>query len=122
MRFLTDENLGSVIPQKLRELGFDVVSVSEVSPAEKDPKILNLTNTQTRILITLDKDFGELVFKDRLTHSGVIFLRFKDESVKNKFLILSKVLKLRKEFQNKFTVIREKSDGKLTVKQLIFKI
>lgn len=107
MKFLADENLGILVPKFLREKGFDVVSIFEKARGADDRKVLQLANKERRILITLDKDFGELIFKEKLIHTGVILLRLKDESVENKMMVLEKILKSRKSYSGKFTVIRK---------------
>lgn len=99
MKFIADENLGSEVPKFLRSLG-----------GEQDPNILSLANNQQRILVTLDKDFGELVFKEGLAHYGVILFRLKDESIENKKKLLLKTLKSKQGFTGKFTAIREKRE------------
>lgn len=108
MKFIADENLGSEVPKFLRSLGMDIISVTEIAPGEPDPYILSLANDQKRILVTLDKDFGELVFKERLVYFGVILFRLKDESIENKKKLLLKTLKSNQEFTGNFTVIRER--------------
>lgn len=108
MKFIADENLGSEVPKFLRSLGIDIISAADMAAGKPDPDILLLANNQQRILITLDKDFGELVFKEGLIHSGVILLRLRDESIDNKKKILLKILKSKQEFTGRFTVIREK--------------
>lgn len=107
MKFITDENLGIQVPQYLRSLGYDVISVIEVALSKPDPDILNIANKENRILLTTDKDFGELVFKEKLIHSGVILLRLKDESVRNKKRVLLRELKSGKNFEGKFTRVRD---------------
>lgn len=104
MKFITDENLGIQIPQYLQNLGFDVISIPI---GASDINVLKIANKEKRILITLDKDFGELVFKYKLIHSGVILFRLHNESIENKKKIIAKTLKFRKNFQGKFTVVRE---------------
>lgn len=104
MKFVTDENLGVQIPQYLQNLGFDIIPIPI---GASDINILKIANKENRILITLDKDFGELVFKYKLIHSGVILFRLKNESIENKKKVILKTLKSRKKFQGKFTVIRE---------------
>ncbi len=84
MKFIADENLGIKVPDYLKNLGFDIVAVTQIARGDPDKKVLEIANKQGRVLITLDKDFGELVFKEKLIHSGVILLRLKDESVDNK--------------------------------------
>ncbi|MDO8498308.1 MAG: DUF5615 family PIN-like protein [bacterium] len=107
MKFVADENLGIQVPKFLRKSGFDIISVSEFAPGITDYGVLEIANEEKRILITLDKDFGELVFKERLIHSGVILLRLKDESVENKKRVLLKVLTSNMKFQGKFVVISD---------------
>ena len=107
MKFITDENLGIKVPDYLKDLGFDIVSVAQIARGDPDKKVLEIANKQGRILITLDKDFGELVFKEKLIHAGVILLRLKDESVDNKKRVLSKALRSKRNFQGKFMVIKD---------------
>lgn len=107
MKFIADENLGSEVPKFLCSLGIDIIAIAEVAPGKPDPDILSLANSEQRILVTLDKDFGELVFKEGLAHFGVILFRLKDESMENKKKILLKALKSKQDFTGKFTVIRE---------------
>lgn len=111
MKFIADENLGIRVPEYLKGQGFDIITVKDIARGKPDADILKIANEEDRILITLDKDFGELVFRDKLIHSGVILLRLKDESVENKKRILLKQLKSRKNFEDKFTVV---SDAKIT--------
>lgn len=114
MKFITDENLGIRVPKYLVGLGFDIVSVKEIAQGAPDTDILELANTQGRILITLDKDFGDLVFKEKLIHTGVILLRLKDESVENKKKVLLRELSSKKKFENKFTVVSDTKKRRIT--------
>lgn len=107
MKFITDENLGIQIPQFLRSLGYDVISAIEVALSKPDVDILNLANKENRILLTTDKDFGELVFKEKLIHSGVILLRLKDESVENKKRVIIRELKSGTKFAGQFVRVRD---------------
>jgi|SRR3989344_1653588 len=107
MKFIADENLGLKVPKYLQGLGFDVVSVIEIAKSFPDVDILEISNKENRILITLDKDFGELVFKEELIHSGVIFLRLRNESIANKKRVLLRELRSGKNFQGEFTVVKD---------------
>ncbi|MBI2595819.1 DUF5615 family PIN-like protein [Candidatus Daviesbacteria bacterium] len=107
MKFITDENLGIQIPKYLKDLGLDVISAIEVALNKPDSDILDIANKENRILLTMDKDFGELVFKEKLVHFGVILLRLKDESVENKKKVLLRAIKSGKNFKRKFTRIRD---------------
>jgi len=108
MKFIADENLGVRVPQYLKNLGFDIIWVKEIAPGKADIQILEIANKEKRVLITQDKDFGELVFKEKLATAGVILLRLKDESVKNKKEVLLHLLSSKKDFYGKFTVVKDK--------------
>lgn len=59
MIFLADENLDFPIISALRNAGYDVLSVLELSPSIDDNEVLKIANNENRILLTSDKDFGE---------------------------------------------------------------
>ena len=68
-----------------------------------DDEVIEKAFTEDWILITNDKDFGEMVFRERREHKGVIFLRLEDERAANKIAVLQRLLenyaeKLPKQF------------------------
>lgn len=110
MRFLVDECTGPSVAQWLRELYHDVFSVYDKARGLDDESILEKAYRGNYILITNDKDFGELVFRMMKPHKGVILLRLKDERPKNKIVVLKRVLELYSdELFNNFTVVTEKT-------------
>ncbi len=58
-----------------------------------DDSVLNKAFSENRILITSDKDFGEMIFKNKNRHSGIILLRLVDERPSKKILVLNSILK-----------------------------
>ncbi len=72
---LADENIVSAVVARLRADGLDVVWIAEVSPSIKDPDVLAHAVREGRVLITDDKDFGELVVRECRPHCGVVLLR-----------------------------------------------
>ena len=76
MRFLADENCDFSVVRALRAGGHDVVSVSDISPRSEDPEVIRLAAREKRILLTEDKDFGQLVYAHGQETLGVIFMRF----------------------------------------------
>lgn len=74
MRFLADENVPRVVIERLRAEGHDVMSVAETNPSVPDDEILNVAEADGRILITGDRDFGEMVVRQRLELRGVLLL------------------------------------------------
>ena len=92
MRFIVDESTGKAVVEFLRRTGHDVIAVAEAMPQADDPDILARAASEARILVTNDKDFGELVFLDDQAHSGVLLLRLHDESPPNRVRVVKAVL------------------------------
>ncbi|HEX5442393.1 MAG TPA: DUF5615 family PIN-like protein [Pirellulales bacterium] len=78
MNFLADENIPARLVEWLRSLGNDVRFAAEEAPGEVDAVWLRQAEGEGRLLLTSDKDFGELVFRDRLNTHGVVLLRLKN--------------------------------------------
>jgi predicted nuclease of predicted toxin-antitoxin system len=74
MRFLADENVSRLVIAQLRASGLDVVSISETTPGVSDRDVLETANAEDCILITEDRDFGELVIRQNLSVRGMILL------------------------------------------------
>lgn len=55
MKFVADENLGIQVPNFLKTSGFDIISITEIAPGNTDIEVLNIANTENRILITLTR-------------------------------------------------------------------
>lgn len=81
MKYLADENVAARIVAWLRDRGDDVRYAAEERPGEIDSQWLAEAETEARLVVTSDKDFGELVFRDRLNSHGVVLLRLKDLGV-----------------------------------------
>lgn len=78
MRFIADENIDHAIVLKLRSMGHDVLSASETFPTSPDHHILEHANRDERLLLTSDKDFGKLVYRQGLVHQGIVLLRLSE--------------------------------------------
>jgi len=108
LKFLADESLEYSIVLSLRKSGYGVASIAEDYPAIKDKEILKIAIEEDRVLITNDKDFGDLVFFNKLSHKGVILLRHRSENTKTKGKSLESFLKnYSRKISNKFIVIDE---------------
>ena len=75
MNLVADEGVDRPVVDRLRQDGHAVVYVAELSPSVVDEEVLQQANTRSAVLLTADKDFGELVFRQGLVHSGVVLLR-----------------------------------------------
>lgn len=74
IRFLADENISRLVVERLRAAGLDVATVAAASPGASDADVLAIATGEARILITEDRDFGELVIRQRLGVPGVVLL------------------------------------------------
>ncbi len=75
MNFVADESVDGPIVHKLRANGHTVFSIAEKLPGIDDDEVLKIASNTKCILITQDKDFGELVFRMGQAHEGVVLLR-----------------------------------------------
>ncbi|MFT3883185.1 MAG: DUF5615 family PIN-like protein [Gemmatales bacterium] len=111
MRLLADENLPASIVQWLRETGHDIASASEVSSGEVDEHWLDLANAEERLILTSDKDFGELVYREGLSSFGVILLRMDEMPVRDWIVRLREAWSIvEANPQGKFIVISPKRE------------
>lgn len=84
MIFLADEGVDRQIVDRLRHEGHFVQYVAEMDPGISDNSVLEWANTQNALLLTADKDFGELVFRQRRASAGVILIRLSGLSAAHK--------------------------------------
>jgi predicted nuclease of predicted toxin-antitoxin system len=66
VNFLADECCDAFLVTGLRSDGHDVLYIKEIAPGSDDNVVLQMAAKQQRILLTEDKDFGELVVRLRL--------------------------------------------------------
>ena len=116
MKFLADENVPLRAVRALRGQGLDVISVAEVRRGMSDEEVMALARREDRIIITFDKDFGELIFKRGEEAPGVVLLRIRPKSpnyiadVLRYLLLISPV---GRNLRGRFLVVREDKFGKL---------
>jgi predicted nuclease of predicted toxin-antitoxin system len=75
VNFLADECCDALFVQGLRGDGHDVLYMKETAPGTDDHTVLQMAASQQRILLTEDKDFGELVVRLKLPAHGIVFIR-----------------------------------------------
>ena len=78
MRILADENILNQVVIRLRAAGYDVRWAKESDRGEADPNLLELATRERRMLITYDKDFGDLVHRDGMPapHGVILFFYY----------------------------------------------
>ena len=77
MRFLANENFPLAGVIHLRTAGQDVVAVIQETPGERDSEVLRRAATEARVILTFDRDYGELIYRRRLpVPPGVVYFRY----------------------------------------------
>lgn len=110
MKFLVDESSDARLAAHLKLLGHDATTVAQdYSPSIEDADVLAIAQGQGRILITNDRDFGELVFRLGQPHAGVILLRLTTTRLAVKIERLDHVLHTYADRLDHFVVVTEKT-------------
>jgi predicted nuclease of predicted toxin-antitoxin system len=108
VRFLVDECTGPQVARWLQGLSYEVFSVYDLWRGADDVDVLAKSASENWILITNDKDFGERVYREKMPHRGVIFLRLHDETVASKIDVLSRLLtSYAEQLPGRFVVVTE---------------
>ena len=106
MRFVADESVDRQIVERLRQDGHHLLSVAEMEPGISDDVVLARSNEETALLLTADKDFGELVYRQRRVSLGVILVRLAGLTPEKKAAITAVAIQEHsKEMAQAFTVI-----------------
>ncbi|MDQ2807800.1 MAG: DUF5615 family PIN-like protein [Chloroflexota bacterium] len=94
------------IVERLRQDGHSISAVAEVSPGIDDDLVFGWADAEGVLLLTADKGFGEIVFRQKRIAHGVILLRLAGLSPTAKAAMVSMVIKQHAdELAQVFTVI-----------------
>lgn len=93
MKLFADENLDRSLVDRLRDEGHDVLYAAEMELGMEDDVVLQRANERQALLVTEDKDFGELVFRQGLVHAGVVLVRLSGLSIPAKADAVALVLR-----------------------------
>jgi len=106
VKFLADESVDFPIVKFLRENNISIDYITEIRPGITDNQVINFANQKQRILITADKDFGEVTFRHKMISSGIVLFRLAGLSNKDKSILIHKVILEHKgALECNFTVI-----------------
>lgn len=106
-KLLADENIPRKTVEILKKEGLDIASVSESSPGLSDRAVIEQANRENRIIITFDKDFGELIFRERQKVKGLILLRIAPSSPEHIAERIQHTLSHVIPLENKIVTVRE---------------
>lgn len=90
MRFLVDRCAGYRLADWLRNNGHDALEARTLGPDPGDQALLELAESENRVIITLDKDFGELIYLHRVPHAGLI--RLPDVRMSRRIEIIAEII------------------------------
>jgi uncharacterized protein (DUF433 family)/predicted nuclease of predicted toxin-antitoxin system len=106
MKLVADEGVDKPIVDALRNSGFDVIYVAELAAGMVDAAVLSAASQTGSLLITFDKDFGELVYRQRLGSAGVVLIRLAGLAGDAKARIVTQTLRERSsDMRGAFSVI-----------------
>src|SRR5262249_10512416 len=106
MHLLADESCAGSVIRALREAGHNLVAISEVAKGATDEQVLERAYSDKRILITEDRDFGELVYARCRPSSGVMLLRFHGRTRHGMpATVVEAITRLGSRLLNAFTVV-----------------
>lgn len=115
LKFLIDVGVSKKVEEWFLKNGYDMKAVRDINPKMEDAKILSIAVSESRMVVTMDKDFGELIHNSGLPHSGVLLLRLEDATSDEKVKIIKMILtEYSDRLKNNFCVFQH---GSLRIKK-----
>ncbi len=109
MRILANENFPGDAVEALRQQGHDVAWVRTDAPGSSDQAVLQRAQAEDRIVVTFDKDFGELAFRVKLPAScGIILFRISTASPQQVARAAVAALESRTDWAGNFSVVEDR--------------
>jgi predicted nuclease of predicted toxin-antitoxin system len=107
LKFVLDVGVGNKVAQYLIANGYDATLITAIDPTMEDTNILSIAEIEERMVITMDKDFGELVYHSKKAHKGVLLLRLEDANGDEKVEIMKFIMdNFKDELEGKFCVFK----------------
>ena len=106
-RFLANENVPRAAIDAVRQAGHDITWVHDQIPGADDEHVLQLALHESRVLVTFDQDFGEMVFRENRAAFGVILLRPRMSSPQHVVQFILNVLGLDLDWESHYCVAQE---------------
>ena len=113
-KIVIDVGVGKIIEEWMSLQNFEVISIRKINNEMADLNILKLANKEKALIITMDKDFGELVYKHFSFHHGVLLLRLEDAVAEEKLTVIQNIFPTHyPQIRNNFCVYQ---NGKLRIR------
>ena len=108
LKFVADVNLELSVIEEIRSMGYEVIWITELNPGMSDDELLAFAEEGKYILLTNDKDFGELVFRQKKLTAGVVLLRIKGQDTRVKKERMRRLLEqFEDKLKGKFVVVTD---------------
>ena len=110
LKIIADENIPLKVIQKLHESQIDVLSITENNRGISDKEIAGLAIEENGYILTFDKDFGDIIYKDKFKLKGMILLRIEPRNIDyifNKIIRVIDIIKDNDDY-NIFVVTEDK--------------
>jgi predicted nuclease of predicted toxin-antitoxin system len=108
VRILADENFPRDAVIALRERGHNVAWMRTDAPGSSDPQVIARAQAEERVLVTFDKDFGELTFRTGLaTPTGIVLFRISASSPAYVARVAVAALESRTDWAGHFAVVED---------------
>jgi predicted nuclease of predicted toxin-antitoxin system len=110
MVFLANENFPSPSIKIIENAGYEIISISEKHPGINDNEVVALAQKNGFIILTFDKDYGEILFKHAQQNPpSVVFFRFHGDNPESAGKTLVRLLKENISLENRFTVVEKEN-------------
>lgn len=104
--YLADENFPVSIAHWLRSLGHDVFHAAERCPGASDDQILLMARDQRRVVLTFDRGFGDLLFRQGAAEvAGVVLFRLPQDSSELLLMLIRAFFEASPPLDGSFTVV-----------------
>lgn len=106
MNLLADESVDFGIIEALRTQGYKVEAIIEINPSIDDDEILEIAIEKDSLLLTEDKDFGELTYRLKKPNRGILLIRLSGLTIEKKIeMVLETLDKYENELKDHFSVL-----------------
>jgi predicted nuclease of predicted toxin-antitoxin system len=114
IKFVLDVGVGYKVWHYLTNNGYDATLITAINPSMSDSDILAIAENESRMVITMDKDFGDLVYHSGKAHKGVLLLRLEDATGDEKATTMQFIMQnFKDQIEGKFCVFK---NGRLRIR------
>ncbi len=109
MKFIANDNISKSVIKKLVEKRFDITDIRKFVKSATDEELLEIANKENRVILTHDKDFGNLIRQKNISHKGIIIIKCKSQDTDKIINLINKAISsdLIKDIKNSIILISE---------------